>query len=68
MWLTSAMKNLFAIVLLLTLFFSCTTKPAKVIKPQIVPEPQSMTVEMNKHYALNGQPALHSNAESAENR
>ncbi|KYG78013.1 hypothetical protein AWW68_04395 [Roseivirga spongicola] len=66
MWLTSAMKNLFAIVLLLTLFFSCTTKPAKVIKPQIVPEPQSMTVEMNKHYALNGQPALHSNAESAE--
>ena len=60
------MKNLLTATLLLTLFFSCTTQPAKVIEPAIVPEPQSMTVEMNKHYALNGQPALYSASALAE--
>ena len=60
------MKNLLTTTLLLTLLFSCTTKPARIIEPAIVPEPQSMTVEMNKHYALNGQPTLHSDVASAE--
>jgi len=60
------MKNFLTATLLLTLMLSCTTKPAKVIEPAIVPEPQSMVVEMNKHYALNGQPALHSDAAKGE--
>lgn len=60
------MKNLL-IPAVLFLFFSCNTEPAKVIEPAIVPEPQSMMVEMNKHYALNGQPALYSATPLAEN-
>ena len=60
------MKNFLTATFLLTLLISCTTKSAKVIEPAIVPQPQSMVVEMNKHFALNGQPALHSDADKAE--
>ncbi|WP_420384729.1 family 20 glycosylhydrolase [Roseivirga sp.] len=59
------MKNFLTTILALCLFIGCTTKPAKVIEPAIVPEPQSMTVEMNKHYALNGMPALMADNETA---
>lgn len=60
------MNKLLTATLLTLLLISCTPKPAKVIEPAIVPEPQSMVVEMNKHYALNSQPAMHSDADKAD--
>ncbi len=59
------MKNFLIALSFLILTFSCTPTPPKVIEPMIVPEPQSMVVEMNKHFVLNSKPALHSDSETA---
>ncbi len=57
-------KFLFASLLTLCII-GCTPHPATVIEPAIVPQPQSMKVEMNMHYTLNSKPTLHSDSETA---
>lgn len=60
------MKNFLISTLLFALILSCGPKKANIIEPAIVPEPQQMTVEMNKHFALNGKPSLMSQSKLAE--
>ncbi len=45
--------------------FSCQTHKADVVIPQIVPEPQYIEYNVNKHFTLNGEPTINSNADLA---
>lgn len=60
------MKNFLFSALLFALIMGCGPQAAKIIEPAIVPEPQQMVVEMDKHYALNGKPAMRSQSPVAE--
>lgn len=60
------MKKTLLASLLAIFIVGCNPHPATVLEPAIVPQPQSMKVEMNKHYTLNSKPAILSESELAK--
>ena len=60
------MKKILLVSLLALVIVGCNPHPAAVLEPAIVPQPQNMKVEMNKHYTLNSKPAIHSDSETAK--
>lgn len=59
------MKNFLMLCLVALLFASCQPEAPEVITPQIVPSPQQIDFDLNKHFTLNSQPAIHTETDMA---
>ena len=60
------MKNFLMWCLVALLFAGCQSKAPEVVTPHIVPEPQQINFDLDKHFTLNSQPAIHTETEIAQ--
>lgn len=60
------MKKILVLAIAMAFLVGCQSKSPEVVIPQIVPQPQSISYDLQKHFNLNSRPILLSETDEAE--